>query len=182
MLLEKSLLTLLISLVFYILLFVFKLKRKSLKEIFWATLIFIYGVLVVHVTLLPLPLDKIGSEMLRISSGPNYINLIPLVDLKDYNFYSFVRQMICNIIMFLPLGFLLPVYSSNFLNIKNTIKASFLISLFIESLQLLISFLFIHGAFRIFDVNDLIMNTLGGLIGFLVYTNLKFLLSSKNQA
>lgn len=180
MLLEKSLLTILISLIAYILLFAFKLRRKSLKEIFWATLIFIYGVLVVHVTIFPLPLDKIGAEMLRISSSPNYINLIPLIDLKDYDFNSFVRQMICNIIMFMPLGFLLPAYSIKFQNIKCTTKVSFLVSLFIESLQLLISFFFIHGAFRIFDINDLIMNTLGGIIGFLAYMNLKFLLA-KNQ-
>ena len=68
-------------------------------------------------------------------------------------------NVLLNIAMFCPFGFLLPILNRKFRTWCVTIPAGFGFSLVIELLQLL----FARG---IFDVDDLFCNTLGGMIGF----------------
>ena len=62
--------------------------------------------------------------------------------------------------MFLPFGFLLPVLWQSCRSWKTTTLASFATSALIELLQLF--------CFRATDVDDLLMNTLGALLGYLL--------------
>lgn len=83
------------------------------------------------------------------------INLIPLSGLERYSV-----QYILNIFLFLPLGLLLPILWEPFRKFRNSLLAGFGLSLFIEVSQLF--------TFRSTDIDDLIMNTLGTVIGFLI--------------
>ncbi|HCM90232.1 MULTISPECIES: VanZ family protein [Vagococcus] len=67
-----------------------------------------------------------------------------------------------NILMFVPLGFLLPLMWSKYHSFKETLKYAFFLSLFIELSQL-------FTRFRATDINDLITNTFGAVIGWLFY-------------
>ncbi|WP_326701674.1 VanZ family protein [Streptomyces sp. NBC_01754] len=71
--------------------------------------------------------------------------------------------MIPNVIMFMPLGFLLPLLRPG-ISRGRTVLTSALVSLGIEVTQLLEYVVFANG--RAVDVNDLIANTLGGLLGY----------------
>ena len=62
----------------------------------------------------------------------------------------------------MPFGFFLPVFSRRCHIFLNTVFYSFELSLFVELIQLVTKV----GSF---DVDDLILNTLGGALGFLVY-------------
>ena len=68
-------------------------------------------------------------------------------------------NVVLNIAMFVPFGFLLPLLDRKFHRWNVTIPLGFLASMGIEILQ----FVFARG---IFDVDDLFCNTLGGVIGF----------------
>ncbi len=68
---------------------------------------------------------------------------------------------ILNIILFIPLGFFLPILYKKYRNFKEVTKVGFLTSLFIEIMQL-----FSH---RATDIDDLITNTLGTIIGYLIF-------------
>lgn len=70
-----------------------------------------------------------------------------------------------NIGMFAVPGFLLPVLWRRFEKVKQTVLTCFLISLAIEITQLFVG--------RSTDIDDLLLNTLGGLLGFLLYAILK---------
>ncbi|MEU9057222.1 VanZ family protein [Streptomyces sp. NPDC048384] len=72
-------------------------------------------------------------------------------------------SMIPNIIMFVPLGFLLPLLSHR-LTRGRTVAICALTSLGIELAQLLQYIALGNG--RAVDINDLIANTLGGLLGY----------------
>ena len=181
MLLEKSILTLLVSAILYFIIFAFNLRNKTFKEIIICTLMYIYGIFVVHITIFPIPLDSIGAEILRISSSDNYINLIPFNGLFEYDKYSFIRQVVGNIVMFIPLGLLLPLLAQKYRNIKVIIKYSLFTSLLIEIAQLIISIIVIKGAFRVFDIDDLIMNVLGGIIGYVLYSNLRTIFEKSSK-
>ena len=82
--------------------------------------------------------------------------------------HTFVN-IIGNIIMFMPMGFLLPLLFSNLDSLKKTVAVGFGTSLLIEFTQLFL--------IRATDIDDLILNTLGTMLGYLVFLTFKKLLS-----
>ncbi|GAA2723439.1 VanZ family protein [Actinocorallia aurantiaca] len=86
------------------------------------------------------------------------VNFIPLLTVD----LSFVP----NVVMLVPLGFLIPLMSAPS-SLKRIAGLAFLASLAIETAQLLSYLLFNNG--RSVDVNDLIANTLGGVLGYLAF-------------
>lgn len=71
-------------------------------------------------------------------------------------------NIVGNVAVFLPFGFFLPILSRRVRKLRWIFVLSFLLSLSIEATQLI---------FRVgcFDVDDLFLNTLGGIMGFLIY-------------
>lgn len=89
-------------------------------------------------------------------------NFIPFKEMFRYEFGSvlFVRNVLGNMMMFVPFGF----FVSYFLKLEKPISI-FLLSLLtsstIETTQLLIG--------RVFDVDDIILNVIGGILGFFLW-------------
>lgn len=100
------------------------------------------------------------SELFRLSRlkeavfNPN-INLIPFSDGLGLSF-------ILNIVLFVPLGFLCPILSRTYQSAKADILGGFFLSLFIEISQL-------FTLYRATDINDLITNILGAVVGYLCF-------------
>lgn len=67
--------------------------------------------------------------------------------------------LILNILMFMPLGILLPILHNRFHEIKWTMGTALGFTLFIECLQLI-------TGFGIFELDDIFNNVLGALIGY----------------
>lgn len=89
-------------------------------------------------------------------------NLVPFREMFRYDFGSrlFLKNVLGNIIMFLPYGF----FSSYFLKEKRLLPIfvlTILTSLTIESTQLMIG--------RVFDIDDILLNVLGGILGHFLY-------------
>ncbi|MPQ45222.1 VanZ family protein, partial [Clostridium tarantellae] len=83
------------------------------------------------------------------------INLIPFSDGLEIS-------AILNIIFFMPFGFLLPTLWRKYRRLFPTILQGFILSFIIEMSQL-----FTH---RATDITDLIMNTIGALLGWLLFS------------
>lgn len=88
--------------------------------------------------------------------GPN-VNLIPFSDFQDSRFLWLSGM---NVLLTVPLGFLLPMIWQRYRNFGDTFLAGFGTSLSIEVLQLFSG--------RSTDIDDLIFNTLGACLGFLI--------------
>lgn len=89
-------------------------------------------------------------------------NFIPFKEMFRYSFGSnlFIKNVLGNIIMFVPYGFFVSYY----LDLKKPLSAFLLVLLVstsIETTQLLIG--------RVFDIDDIILNIVGGMIGFVIY-------------
>lgn len=97
------------------------------------------------------------------TAWPFRTNLIPFVNLTDYDSR---RDLLLNIIgncaMFIPTGILTPILYKNRNNFFKVVTTGFLISLAIEIIQL-------PFAVRCSDVDDLILNTIGTIIGYGIY-------------
>lgn len=99
------------------------------------------------------------------------INLIPFKEIFRYSLNSsgFYKQVLGNILLFIPLGYFISYYIKN-VKTGTIIFSSILISIVIETVQYFIG--------RCFDIDDIILNSVGGLIGFLVFA---FLSSVKEK-
>lgn len=82
------------------------------------------------------------------------INLIPFRD-------GISLSMILNVVMFMPLGFLLPLLWKEYQSLVRTAIIGFCFSCGIEFCQLFNR--------RVSDVDDLLMNTLGVILGWLIW-------------
>ncbi len=106
----------------------------------------------------------------RISEHREYrYNLVPFQEIKRFWIYREVvgakaafLNIGGNIIGFCPFGFFLPILSKEFRNGVKTVCMGFCLSLSVECIQLI---------FRVgsFDVDDIILNTTGALLGFLCF-------------
>jgi glycopeptide antibiotics resistance protein len=97
-------------------------------------------------------------------------NFIPFKEIFRYDFGTrlFVKNIVGNILLFLPYGYFVSEYlKSN--NARITICLTVLVSTTIEFVQLYIG--------RTFDIDDIILNTVGGILGYLFYTLMKKLVS-----
>ena len=71
------------------------------------------------------------------------------------------KNTILNIILFIPLGIMLPFLWKKYDTLRETLFFGFLMSLAIELLQIL--------TYRATDINDLIANTIGAVLGYFVF-------------
>ena len=122
-------------------------KAYKVRHIIWVYIYMFYGYLAVQEA------AGIGSiwDLITYGKLDNSINLIPFSSEGAITY-------ILNIIMFMPLGFLLPLIWENFRNAKKVVLMGFLMSLTIEICQLF--------NIRTTDIDDLMMITLGALVGY----------------
>lgn len=73
-----------------------------------------------------------------------------------------IRNIVGNILIFTPLGFLIPTIKPNLNKIVKVTLIGFFVSLSIEVLQI-----FTMG--NVCDIDDVILNTIGSFIGIVIY-------------
>ena len=100
--------------------------------------------------------------ILTYQGNSNGINLVPFKEIFRYSFgsYKFMKNVVGNVILFIPFGF----FASYYINNKKTSVALFtslIVSACAEGIQYYIG--------RTFDVDDIILNVIGGFIGYLLF-------------
>lgn len=143
-----------VSLIVLFLYLFFQRKTVTKSYAFWSFLLVFY-------------LSIALSEVVGFPSLPEFNRLAGLGQTfyrPEINWLPFSNGVdissILNIFFFIPLGVALPVMWKRFQNIVPTFLVGFLMSLMIEVAQLF--------TIRLTDVNDLIMNTLGVVVGWLL--------------
>lgn len=143
--------------IIYLFIFYRKWKAEGKDILFINTLMYIYLSFVLYFTLMPV----ITSLPFVFNHSYVPMNLVPFIDVS-YGRGDFIRQIVLNVIMTIPFGFLLPLIKSKTSLIKIMLY-TFLLSLGIEILQPLVS------DFRSSDITDLITNVFGGVLGYILY-------------
>ena len=138
--------------------------RLSLGRVaFWAASL-VYFMAIWSYTLLPLPASNeyrcVGAVL---SLGPTVDDVVgavadgsPLTDVR-------LLQVVFNVLLFVPLGFLIRVVGRR--GIVIGVLAGAVVSLVIETTQLTGVWGIFPCGYRLFDVGDLLTNTLGALLG-----------------
>jgi glycopeptide antibiotics resistance protein len=142
-------------------------RSRSLSQTLILILLAIYLAVVAAITILPTTLSTFRYPR------ENHVNLIPL----DYSFRCFlqdpaahltafcVKNTLGNIALFIPLGVLAPLVSARFRSLGRMLLLAVCLSLSIETIQFVLRF---FGNPRAVDIDDVILNTLGAVLGYLL--------------
>ncbi len=147
-----------------------KAKRLDWKREIQLLLVYVCIVVVARFTFFPF--SKVNGEIQplifeSIKAFPFRINWIPFVNLFDYpETKDILINVIGNTAMFIPLGIVWPSVYKKLNTHRKVVFAGIGVSLFIEILQL-------PFYDRVSDVDDLLLNSLGFIIGYLLYLLVK---------
>ncbi|MDF2942667.1 MAG: teicoplanin resistance protein VanZ [Herbinix sp.] len=153
-------------------------KRERIKTVFLYGVFICYIILLIKILLLSRVslLDLFHSQRASIRS----INLIPFHSIMGYLSGSSdtIRRfafgnVVGNIVIFIPLGIYLPLFKKDKKLLVNLFLI-FTVSLLVEIIQGLLGI-------GVSDIDDIILNCLGGVIGILVYKFLLFILRDENK-
>ncbi|GFP76546.1 VanZ family protein [Clostridium fungisolvens] len=145
-------------------------KREKIKTVF------LYGVFICYIILLIkiLFLSRISHLEHRSINVIPFNSIIEYISSKSANVRAFAfGNVVGNIAIFIPLGTYLALFKKD-KRVKNNLLVIFIVSLLVEIIQ---------GIFGIgaSDIDDIILNCVGGLIGILGYKFLLFFLRDEKK-
>lgn len=148
-----------------------KTKEWHHRKKVWRFLFFLYLLLVIKLFIFKYPYSELklimdNWERAVILEGLDTANFIPFKTIQMYIHYAYklnsFENLVGNVVVFLPFGYFLPYMGYRKENWFTVLCQAFFFSMAIELFQL-------FSAFGAFDVDDLMLNTLGAVLGYLVY-------------
>ncbi|VWX38695.1 VanZ family protein [Exiguobacterium oxidotolerans] len=160
----------------------FDFRRQAFNHLVKRSIMYsflVYSIVVVHLT--------IGFIYFPPQAGSIEIQLRPFHFINDWMiagqqghwfFWNSVKLTAYNFLLFLPLGvYLVVLFKTRF---TTGLLLLFLTSFMIETLQFVFSYVGLLFR-RTFNIDDLLLNTLGGLLGmFVAYMVVRFILTKPN--
>jgi glycopeptide antibiotics resistance protein len=107
--------------------------------------------------------DIVKRTIYRLQTGEG-INLVPFRTVKlfyDFQLEAFLINIVGNIVLFMPIGFCVPVLYPRWRKAWKMIYLALAIPLCIETIQLFIN--------RSTDIDDVMMNFAGIMLGYVIY-------------
>ncbi len=150
------------------------IKNKSVNWKREVQLLFVYICIVVVARFTFFPFSTANGKIQPLifesaKAFPFRINWIPIVNLFDYpDMRDILINVIGNTAMFIPLGIVWPSVYKGLDTHRKIVSAGIGFSLFIEILQL-------PFYDRVTDIDDLLLNSLGFIVGYLLYLFAKLL-------
>lgn len=149
---------------------VFAILRKIFKyNLIFIRYIFIFFFIAYLQSLYVITIDGLTSD---IRHKPNFYPFISIFNIYEMGLMNMVKQIALNIGLFIPLGFLLPSLFRVFHSVVNTLLVTLITTISIEVIQYFIG--------RSADIDDVIMNFFGGIIGYILYIIFMKLICKKN--
>lgn len=157
-----------------------RISGRFLLKLFFA----VYILFVIKVIIFKYPMEQlraIAAAWQRdvILEGLGTANFMPFRTIKMYIDYAYklnsVENLAGNLLVFMPLGFLLPLVSDEFCRFSEVFINVFTFVLGIEVFQL-------FSAFGAFDVDDILLNCLGATIGYGCYRMVMVVFKKKKDA
>lgn len=147
------------------------MQKRTLSKKVWKFLFAVYILVVIKVIIFKYPMEQLQAiaatwQKSVILEGLGTANFTPFRTIKMYIDYAHklnsVENLAGNIVVFVPLGFLLPLVSDEMRKFSAVFINAFTFVLGIEVFQL-------FSAFGAFDVDDILLNCLGASIGYGCY-------------
>ena len=122
-------------------------------------------------TFFPIPVDHGLLEYNRNMGLQCINNLVPFRMIyhiiKSESVIVVIYQIGGNLMLLFPLGYLIPIVTNKKIDLKRIILIMFCITFCIENMQFIIGQI-LNFNYRCFDVDDMILNTAGGILGYIM--------------
>lgn len=143
-------------------------KKRSWFDLFCFTMFGLYLLAVIYLVLFPIPLRQSGEWRMPVTSILARIHWMPfhfgrLFDMPPM--YA-IRELGGNILLTVPFGLGLPFLRP--VNARNLLLLAPVAGLAIEIAQLMVSVI-IGSAYRGVDINDVLLNAIGAILGYSIY-------------
>lgn len=139
----------------------------------WCRLLFaVYITFTIKIIVFKYPLDELlsiaaGWSLDSVVQGSKSANLRPMHTIAMYLRYrdrlNSFENLIGNIVAFVPFGILFPIQKERTIGLCKTLAYAFGFALSLEVFQLI-------SAFGAFDVDDILLNCFGAVLGYLIYS------------
>jgi glycopeptide antibiotics resistance protein len=152
----------------FFILFILGVKGKPTYRLIINFVSWAYFLVVIGLTIFPIPVFwdfpnlKASDQIALVFSR---INWVPFYNWGGYIGKSQLFEIVNNILLTIPFGILINFFVK--FNWKNILWVSIASGLAIETSQFIMSLFF--GPYRTVDINDVILNTTGSLIGYLIF-------------
>jgi len=144
-----------------------KKNTGVVPTLFWMAFV-LYISMVIELVFFPVPFNPAEFEEGRRFSHP-VMNLIPFVDILCSPISVVIRNLVGNLLLLVPLGFSLPIILKGQRVKQKPIIILTVSAIAVELIQFIGSFLIFKMNWKIVDIDDVIMNILGGLVGLASY-------------
>jgi glycopeptide antibiotics resistance protein len=147
-------------------LFVSSIRTRSLSHTICAAIFGIYLLFVIDEAFFPLHISGSFADMMREMPFMLGVNLIPFRFSDASQLGEIIRELALNFALLIPFGFgirFLVAFSA-----KDLVWLALAAGISIEAVQLVISLL-LGYPYRVIDITDVIMNTLGFLAGYGIF-------------
>lgn len=138
-----------------------EIVRRRVKR-FCAGMFVTYLTMLIYVTLFTYNYYVYGKSFNLV-----FFDSIKLM-FQSGNPWLIAKNVLGNVCLFMPFGFFLPLVYRKLRTFKTCLLLSFFMSFSIEASQYLF-------ANRIFDIDDILLNTVGGILGWILFKNLYFI-------
>lgn len=135
--------------------------KKTIKRMSWIAF-FIYLCLMVYFLFICERLGRVPNQTYRY-------NIVPFEEIRRFWNYresiglnGVLLNLAGNVVCFIPLGFVLPVLSNRRLKFFSVLFISCTTSVMVELIQL-------YTKLGSCDVDDVILNTCGGIVGYILF-------------
>lgn len=154
------------------LLIILQLKYHfHLYEFFKHCVCMIMLIILLTVTLFPVP---IGSDSIEMTPYYNAFNFIPFRTIYSYildalhgTYQGLVLEVFGNILLFIMVSMVINWFLTS-LTFKKSLIICLFLSIMIEAIQGIIG-LILNNFYRSVDIDDIILSTIGGIIGYYLY-------------
>lgn len=172
-----------------IVLFILKfINIKTRKDFFTSLTFILYICFLYKLTIYNMAISTMVSKnaINTFKINTDIVDLIPFKNIAvAFNARVFFIQVFGNLVMLSPLAFFISYYNTD-IKLKKLILWIFIITCAIESYQLLqgsILSMYDHKTtLKVFDIDDIMLNTAGGFIGIFIYRiYLKFKYNYQNK-
>lgn len=152
------------------------MKNNTAKLIGW-TIFIVYIAVTLYFLFFA---GELGRSHLRDNYAYNLelfkeiTRFISWAKVSEAGFNAMMVNVVGNVVCFIPFGILLPFNVKKLDRFVSVMMITFLFSLLIESVQLITR----TGSF---DVDDIFLNTLGGILGYVIYKVSIRIMSGKHK-
>jgi glycopeptide antibiotics resistance protein len=156
---------------------VYTKKQETFLQILAQSSFLVYVFMVLTLTGYFLLFNEVAShgwwhKVIHRVENREHVNLEPFLMFKQFKMSS--KQVIGNLVMLLPLGIFIPLLFHKLSGFLPVFFICLLASVSIELMQLITSY-------RSTDIDDVILNTAGAVVGYLIYLLLRLVFANRNS-